>query len=220
MPDAPRLPVPTLMLVTDRTLAGGEDALVDAVAAAVAGGVDAVQLREKDLSADRLLPLARRLREVTARTGALLIVNGPLEVALAAHADGVHLPEAVPTIERPARPFIVGRSVHSLEAAHRAEAEGAGYLIAGPIYETPSHPAAPPAGLRLIEDIAAAVGIPVLAIGGITAERVAPVLRAGPDVIGVAVISAVLAAPSPSDAARRLRAALDAAWAETRAVRP
>ena len=118
------------------------------------------------------------------------------------------------------RALIVGRSVHSLEAAHRAEAEGAGYLIAGPIYETPSHPGRTPAGLRLIEDVTAAVAIPVLAIGGITAERVAPVLRAGPDVIGVAVISAVLAAPSPSDAARRLRAALDAAWAETRAVRP
>src|SRR3990170_4672945 len=96
MPDAPRLPVPTLMLVTDRTLAGGEDALVDAVAAAVAGGVDAVQLRGKDLPPDRLLALAHRLRDVTARTGALLIVNGPLEVALTANADGVHLPEAAP----------------------------------------------------------------------------------------------------------------------------
>ncbi len=202
------------MLVTDRSLCPD---IVGAVEAALAGGLDAVQLREKDLPAAELLPLARRLREVTGGR-ALLLVNGPLEVALATGADGVHLPEDAPMIDRPAKPFLVGRSVHSVEAALRAQAEGVDYLIAGPVYQTRSHPSAPAAGVRLIESVAGAAALPVLAIGGVTAERVEEVVRAGAS--GVAVISAILPAPSPGDAARRLRAALDAAWTAAEVARP
>ncbi len=196
------------MLVTDRSLAGGPEGLVAAVDAAVAAGVNAVQLREKDMPDAGLLPLARRLRDVTGGK-ALLLVNGPLEVALACNADGVHLPEGASMVERPALPFVIGRSVHSVEAARQAWAECTDYLIAGPVHETRSHPG-PAAGLALIEDIAASVAIPVLAIGGITAERVEEAVRAG--AAGVAVISAVLASPSPDAAVRRLRRALEAAW--------
>lgn len=201
------------MLVTNRKLAGGTDGLVDAVAQAVEGGVNAVQLREKDLPAEELLPLARRLRAVT-RERAVLIVNGPLEVALSAEADGVHLPEVAPPVERPSRPFLVGRSVHSREAAERAWAECCDYLIAGPVFQTPSHLAASPAGIALIEAVAGAVAIPVLAVGGITPEGVEDVLRAGAS--GVAVISAILGADSAGDAARGLREALEEAWHEAR----
>ena len=204
-PSSPRLPVPCLMLITDRCLAGEADALVHAVSEAVEGGVTAVQLREKDLLPKELLPLAQRLRIVT-RGRAALIVNGPLEVALAAEADGVHLPEHAPTVARPQRPFFIGRSVHSLEAAIAAWAECSDYLIAGPIFETASHPTAAPAGPQLIESIAVAVAIPVLAVGGITVERVGDVLRAG--AAGVAVISDILSAQSPANAARRLKNAL------------
>jgi len=204
---------PVLMLVTDRRLAGGVDALVDAVAEAVEGGVNAVQLREKDLPPEELLPLALRLRVVT-RNRALLIVNGALEVALAAEADGVHLPEAAPAVERPARPFLIGRSVHSREAAEQAWAECSDYLIAGPVFETPSHPGPPPGGVELIEAIEGGVAIPVLAIGGITPERLEDVLRAGAS--GVAVISAILGADSAGDAARELREALEDAWFEAK----
>jgi thiamine-phosphate pyrophosphorylase len=204
------------MAVTDRALCRGADGLVAAVEAAVSGGADAVQLREKDLAEAELLPLARRLRAVT-EGRALLIVNGPLEVALAAGADGVHLPEHLPMPLRPRRGFLVGRSVHSAEAARRAGAEGADYLIAGPVYETRSHPSVEPAGLALIEEIAAAVRVPVLAIGGITTEHVEEVVRAGAS--GVAVISAVLAQPDPRAAAEALRRALDAAWLTTRVAR-
>ena len=111
----------------------------------------------------------------------------------------------------------MGRSVHSAEAARRAEAEGADYLVAGPVYETRSHPGVEPAGLALIGKIAPAVRVPVLAIGGITTERVAEVVRAGAS--GVAVISAVLAQREPRAAAEALRRALDAAWAATGAGR-
>jgi thiamine-phosphate pyrophosphorylase len=209
------------MVVTDRVLCGGADGLAAAVEAAVSGGADAVQLREKDpdgrsLPASELSTLARRLRAVT-QGRALLLVNGPLEVAVAVGADGVHLPEDAPMPPRPRRGFLVGRSVHSAEAACRAEAAGADYLIAGPIFETRSHPGVEPAGLALVEEIARAVRVPVLAIGGVTAGRVEEVVRAGAS--GVAVISAVLSQPDPRAAAEALRRALDAAWSDARAAR-
>ena len=210
------LPVPCLMVVTDRALCGGAEGLAVAVEAAVSGGADAVQLREKGLPPAELLSLARRLRAAT-RGQALLLVNGPLEVAVAVEADGVHLPEGEPMSPRPRRGFLVGRSVHSAEAARRAEAEGADYIVAGPVYETRSHPGAQPAGLALIEEIARAVDVPVLAIGGIATERVEEVVRAGAS--GVAVISAVLAQREPRAAAESLRRALNAAWSDARAAR-
>ncbi len=200
-----RLPLPCLMLVTDRKACAGVDNLVQAVVAAIEGGVNAVQLREKDLCSAESLTLARRMRKLTAGR-ALLLVNGSLEVALAAGADGVHLPEGVAFPDRPSRPFLVGRSVHSVEAAKAAWAECSDYLIAGPVYRTASHRGSAAAGVRLVEAISAAVAVPVIAIGGITAERVADVIRAGAS--GAAVISALLRADSPRDAARELSEAL------------
>ncbi len=214
-PPGSGLPSPCLMLVTDRSLCNGADGLVAAVAAAVERGADAVQLREKDLPPHDLLPLARRLREAT-RGRALLLVNGPPEVALECGADGVHLPEDAPPVRRPREWFLVGRSVHSLEAAVRAEAEGADYVVAGPVYETRSHPGRQPAGPALVEGVAGSV-VPVLAIGGVTAARVEEVVGAG--AAGVAVISAVLAARDGGAAAGALRRALDAAWASVGASR-
>ena len=204
-----RLIPPVLMLVTDRHLAGGEDALQAAVEAAIDGGVNAVQVREKDLHPAELLPLARRLREVTVGRAAL-IVNGPLEVALAAGADGVHLPEAAPMVERPARPVLVGRSVHSVEAAEAAWAECSDYLIAGPVFETPSHAGRKAAGVGLVKECSRAVAMPVLAVGGIDAGRVEEVIRAGAS--GVAVISAILGSSAPRTAAEALKEALGEAW--------
>jgi thiamine-phosphate pyrophosphorylase len=197
------------MLVTDRSLCGGSDGLIAAVEAAVEGGVDAVQFREKDLPSSDLLPLARRLRQATIGR-ALLLVNGSLDVATAAAADAVHLPEAAPATRRPREGFLVGRSVHSVDAARRAEAEGMDYLIAGPVYETRSHLGREPAGLALIKEVAATVRAPVLAIGGVTARRVEDVVKAGAS--GLAVISAILSQPDAHSAAGELRHALDSAW--------
>ena len=217
------LPTPCLMAVTDRALCavpagrqGGADGLVAAVEAAVIGGANAVQLREKDLPPAELLALARRLRDVT-RGRALLVVNGPPEVAAAAGADGVHLPEGAPMPLKPRAGLLVGCSVHSAEAARRAQAGGAGYVVAGPVYQTRSHPGVQPAGLTLIEEIARTVDVPVLAIGGVTPERVGEAVRAGAS--GVAAISAVFAAGDPRAAALALRRALDAAWAAAGAAR-
>src|SRR3990172_352054 len=89
-----------------------------------------------------------------------------IEAAVTAGADGVHMPEDAPTAVRPRPGFLVGRSVHSLEAARRAGAEGVDYLIAGPVYETRSHPGVAPAGVPLIEESARAGRVPVRARGG------------------------------------------------------
>ena len=138
------------------------------------------------------------------------MVNGSLEVALAAGADGVHLPEAARMSGRPERPFTIGRSVHSREAAERAWAQCSDYVIAGPVYETSSHPGMKPGGPELIETIADGVALPVLAVGGIKGGRVDEVMRAGAG--GIAVISAILGSQAPGQAARELREAVDAAW--------
>jgi len=219
---APKLPTPTLMLVTDRRLAGGEDALVRAVSDAVEGGVNAVQLREKDMSPAELLPLACRLREVTVGR-ALLLVNGPLEVALEAGADGVHLPADSPAfVAQGPSPesgrLLVGRSVHSVQAARRAESEGADYLVAGPVFETSSHRGSAAAGIVLIEQITGAVSIAVIGIGGITCANASNVVRAGAS--GIAVISAILAAPDCENAARELREVLKKVWSGVQQVTP
>jgi len=198
------LPRPCLMLVTDRTLAGSNSALVEAVAAAVAGGVNAVQLREKDLDTRALRKLAGRLREAI-QGRALLLVNG--NTAVAADADGLHQPEDA-NYARPDGVRLVGRSVHSAALAVRAEREGVDYVIAGSIYQSATHPDRAPSDLMLIADTVNAVSVPVIGIGGITADRVQQVMAAGAS--GIAVVSAILAADSPEEAARELWDALNA----------
>jgi len=193
------------MLVTDRHMAGGEDGLIDAVGGAIDGGVNVVQFREKDLSGDALSALASRIRGVT-QGRALLIVNGSAGVAIESGADGVHLPEDAPMMEERAG-LTVGRSVHSVGAAERAAGEGVDYVVAGPIYETRSHPGAAPAGVDLIRKISEVVSVPVIAIGGIDYQRVTDAMRAGAS--GVAVISAIFCSSDPQKAAAQLRNVLE-----------
>ena len=204
------------MLVTDRTLVLIER-LPDAVDAAIRGGVDAVQLREKDLPSDVLVEIGRRLKDVT-RGRAALIVNGCVAVARASDADGVHLPEAAPMPpEGERRGLLVGRSVHGLPAARMAEAEGCDYIVAGTVFPSRSHPGGAASGLELIATVRRTVRPPVLAIGGITAQNAGDAVRAG--ACGVAVISAILGASDPCAAALALRDALGAA-AHPRAGEP
>lgn len=196
--------IPCLALVTDRRLCQATS-LEEAVAQAVEGGANLVQLREKDLPAANLLALAERLRAVTCGR-ALFLVNDRLDVALACAADGVHLPERDLPVAAARRlagdRFVIGRSVHSVAEAVRAQEEGADYVQVGAVFASRSHPGQPPVGLDLLEAVAAKVTIPVLAVGGITAANVGDVIRAGAS--GAAVISAILGASSPSEAARGL----------------
>ena len=199
--DTPRLPFPCLMLVTDRHLAGGEDALVHAVREAVAGGVNVVQLREKDLDDAALSPLAARIRGAISDR-ARLLVNGRIEVAQATNADGVHLSEIAPELSSRPNAGLVGRSVHSLASAQRREAEGVDYVIFGPVFKTAGHPGVAPAGVGALAKVVRAVRLPVIAIGGITVHHVGDVMDAG--AAGIAVIGAILGSPSPRQAAEQL----------------
>ncbi|HTN49702.1 MAG TPA: thiamine phosphate synthase, partial [Burkholderiaceae bacterium] len=185
--------------------------LLDVVDAALAGGVDAIQLREKDLSGAALLELAGRLREVTHRYGARLLINDRIDIALACEADGVHLP-ADSFASTDARRLLgnnrlLGVSTHSVQQARAAAAGGADFIVFGPVFETPSKRAfGTPVGLDALAQAAQAVTLPVLAIGGLSVERVASVLQRGAR--GVAVVAALLEADDPRAAAAALRAFL------------
>jgi thiamine-phosphate pyrophosphorylase len=197
------------VLVTDRHATGGRD-MIAVVRDALAAGLPAVQLRDKDLSGRALLALAEALRRATADTGALLLVNERVDVAIAAGADGVHLGGgAVPVaVARALLPpaALVGVSTHAPGAP---DAEGADFLFFGPVWTTPAKAAfGPPQGAAALARAVAAASVPVLAIGGVDAARVSAARAAG--AAGVAVVRAVLGAPDPGRAVRALLAALAA----------
>jgi len=189
------------------------------VSEAIKGGVNLIQLREKDLPTGELLTLAMRLREVT-RGHALLVINDRLDVAMAAGADGVHLPEnGLPVaIARwlLGQHTLIGRSVHSEEAATEAEQAGADYVQLGTIYATESKPDAKPAGPGLVRKVSGAVTIPVLAVGGVRPDNAAEVIEAGAS--GASVISAIQGADDPQAAARQLVEAMSEAWKKRAAL--
>jgi len=206
------LTLPIVCLITDRSLA--PNGLVEAVAAAVRGGVTMVQLREKDLPTRELLDLAGRLREVV-EPPAMLLVNGRADVAYAAAADGVHLPsDGLPTGSARAAlgaSTLIGRSVHNAGEARSAARDALDYVELGTIFASRSHLGGATVGIAEIE-AARSCGRPILAVGGIDESNAAAVMETGAS--GVAVISAILAAPSPEDAAKRLAAATLQAWAK------
>jgi len=196
----------SLYLITDRHQTR-DRSLLAVVEEALAGGVRAVQLREKDLAARQLLELATAMRQLTRRFGAQLLINDRVDIALAADADGVHLGEAgIPAdvarqLLGPAR--MVGVSCHDLPGARVAQERGADFITFGPVYATPSKAAfGEPVGVRLLAEAVCNLRIPVFALGGITAERVAEVLRSG--AAGIALISSIISATSPQEAAREL----------------
>ena len=197
-----RLPSP-LYAILDRSVARGRDlpGLLDAV---LAGGCRLLQLREKTMPLDVLLPLARRLARRCHEVGALLIVNDRADLALAAGADGLHVGQD----DLPARQargllrpnMILGVSTHDPEQARRAVADGADYVAVGSIFPTTTKAAFQLVGPDLIRRVRPEVPVPLVGIGGITADNAAAVLGAGAD--AVAVISALCAAPDPEAATR------------------
>lgn len=190
---------------------GGFDALVARVASAASGGVHLIQVRERDLDGGPLLRLVERCVAVTRGTRTRVLVNDRLDVALAAGAHGVHLRgDSMPASRvRAIAPdgFLIGRSVHDVAEARRAEALD--YLLFGTIFETASKPGRQAAGTACLADVVAATSIPVLAVGGVTPERAAIV--AGTGAAGVAAIG--LFADGPIDelpaVAERLARAFD-----------
>lgn len=183
---------------------------VEVAAQVIKGGAGVIQLRDKKQSRYKLLPLARELKKLCAEQGVLFIVNDYLDIALAADADGLHLgQDDLPVAEaRNLLPIgkIIGCSTTSVEQAEKAQVEGADYVAVGAIYPTASKTStttpAKIVGLEMIHEIKKAVSIPLVAIGGITADNISDVKNAGAD--AVAVIGAVLGDDNPKEATRKL----------------
>lgn len=194
-----------LYLITDRH--ASTLPLPQAIRLALEGGVRAIQLREKDLPVRELLALAGELRVVTREYGAKLLINDRVDVAVAMDADGVHL--GTQSMPCPVVRKIIGRnrmigvSTHSLDEAKNAEDEGADFITFGPVYSTPSKARfGPPVGLEELKKAKKEIEIPVFGLGGIKSGNIDAVLQAKAD--GVAVISAILAAPDIQGAAEEI----------------
>ncbi len=183
----------------------------------LAGGCRLVQLREKSLPPVELYPIARDLRKQCREAGCLFIVNDRLDLALAVEADGLHVgQDDLPAREarRLLRPgMLLGVSTHDERQARRARDDGADYVAVGSMFPTGSKPGFQLVGPELLRRVRPDIAVPLVAIGGITVDNVAEVVRAGAD--AVAVISAVCAAPDPAVAARsfleKIRAAREGA---------
>jgi thiamine-phosphate pyrophosphorylase len=189
----------------------GRDALATTVAA-VQAGAPVVQLRVKGVTDRELFDLGTRLVDICARHGATCLVNDRLDIALAIGAHGTHLgAEDLPvtSARRVAGPgHILGGTAREPVRAAQLVAQGASYLGVGPAYATSTKDGLPdPLGPAGISAVAHAVTVPVIAIGGVTAARVAELRAAGAH--GVAVVSAVSDAPDPAEATRRLLAELN-----------
>lgn len=174
------------------------------------GAALALHLRLRNMPVRRQLAIAERLEERAVESGGWLVVNRRLDLALAVGADAIQLGRGALSIgavrDVAGDSLRVGASVHDVPTADLRRREGADYLLAGSVYETTSHPGQPPAGLRLIEQLAP-MPLPIIAIGGVTAARVSEVREAGAE--GIAVIRAVWAAKEPVEAASELCVALD-----------
>ncbi len=202
----PLLPRLRLHVLTDHQWSRGRD-IVTVATAALDGGATTIQLRDKTASTRVLIEEGLVLRRLTRERGALLIINDRVDVALAVEADGAHVgQEDMPaTLARqllgPRR--ILGVSVANREEAGAAIAAGADYLGVGPIFPSPGKADAGPAtGLHLLTEIAACYPMPLVAIGGITAENATEVMQAG--AAGVAVITAVVYAEDIAGATHQL----------------
>jgi thiamine-phosphate pyrophosphorylase len=194
-------------LVTDAASLAGRDPL-EVVAQAVQGGVGCVQLRDKHANTRELLAQAQALQALLRPLGVPLIINDRLDIALAVGAQGVHLGQSdmPPAIARRLLPpeMFIGWSVETPEQVRQAALEPVDYLGVSPVFDTPTKTDAAPAwGLAGLAQVRRMTALPLVAIGGIHAHNAAAVLAAGAD--GLAVVSAICAAPSPQQAASALR---------------
>lgn len=197
---------PGLVLITDRSVCCSP--LENVVIMAVKGGVNTVQLREKDLPSCELFDLACKLRKITRDLGANFIVNERADITLAVDADGVHIGKSSIPIGCVRRIVgndkLIGYSAHSLKEAKDAQERGADYISFSPIFMTTSQGCANqhPVGAKVLKEVKLMVQIPVVALGGINEKNINAVLENGAD--GVAVISSILKSGRPFDAALSL----------------
>ena len=195
-----------LLVVTDRHQTHGRP-LVPLLQRVLAAVKPAIQLRERDLSARELVPLACEVQALTASHGSQLLINDRIDVALALEGVGVHLrSNSLPvSVARQmlGTQRLLGISAHSVEEVVQAASQGADYIVLGPIYETPTKQMyGPPLGIHTLEKACGLIHIPIVGIGGVTAARAREMRRAG--AFGVAVITAILGADDVESATREM----------------
>lgn len=196
-----------LYLVTSQSLSRGRST-EEIVKMALAGGARLIQLREKDLPLPNLVQLAKQIRAMTKKAGALLIINDRLDLALASGADGVHLGQddlPVALARKISPDMIIGASTHSLKEAFAAQRAGASYVNIGPIFPTKTKKWNEKfLGLQKMKLIAAKIKIPFTVMGGIKAEHIPDLAKAGAKTI--AVVTAVTAAENPRETVKKILA--------------
>ncbi|MEW6623011.1 MAG: thiamine phosphate synthase [Bacillota bacterium] len=190
-----------LYLVTNRKLA--KINFYQVIEEAVAGGVDAIILREKDLSTQALKKMAMKIKECIQKHPVKLMVNSNLQVAREIEGAGCHIPFSFMLKEKPAFNGLLGVSVHSLEEAVIAEKNGANYLLAGHVFETRCKEGMKPRGIQWIQSLKEEVNIPVIAIGGIHQQNLPHLLETGVD--GIAVMSLIMEAENPYRVTKQLK---------------
>lgn len=195
-----------LYAVTDRAWVG-EKTLLQQIEEALEGGVTILQLREKNLPTEEFIQEAIQVKELCRKYHVPLIINDNVEVAQKSGADGVHVgieDAPVAEIRRKMGPdFIIGATAKTVEQAVFAEKSGANYLGVGAVYPSPTKKNAIRITKEQLAEICSAVSIPAVAIGGITAENLAPLK--GSKIAGAAVVSAIFGAESPLLAAKHLK---------------
>jgi len=198
-----------LYVILDRAAAGRAD-LVALAEAAIRGGADVIQLRDKHAATRPLITEAQRLLRVTQAAGIPLLINDRADIARHVAAAGVHLgQDDLPIAEARAilgPQAIIGKSTHTLAQALAAEQEGADYIGVGPIFATPTKPAYAHVGTALIRQVAQQVRLPMVCIGGIDQRTLPEVVQAGARCI--AIVRAVCNASDPEAAAKKLRTLL------------
>ena len=179
---------------------------------AIAGGADTIQYRQKSGSTRQMIEIARNMKRLCSEAGVMFIVNDRLDVAIAAEADGVHLGQddfPIPMArELLGEGRIIGGSAATLDEARKCLSEGADYVGFGPVYPTSSKDdAGPVSGIDILKQVVEIIPLPIIAIGGVGAENIPGVMRAGAH--GIAVISAVCCQDDPEESTRALYQALN-----------
>jgi thiamine-phosphate pyrophosphorylase len=203
-------PIGKLHVLTD-TVLQTRFSHVELTQLAINGGADAIQFRQKSGSTREMIKVARQMKEICAKNGVTFIVNDRVDVAIAAEVDGVHLGQddfSIPLARKLlGDEVIIGGSASNVEEARECLSEGADYVGFGPVYPTTSKDdASPVTGISMLKQVVEEIPLPIIVIGGVSAENIPEVMRAGAH--GVAVISAVCCQEDPEQATRALHRAL------------